>query len=158
MQKLTFEKTSKDKIAYFHTKIFGHRWMLNDSNKQVWINPASQTHRSMYEHKKQPLAPLPVFWNRMATNILLGIGILFVCLMTGVLGYHYTDNIPWLDALHNASMILSGMGPVVEIRSDAGKWFSSLYAIFSGVVFITNIGIILAPAVHRFFHKLHIED
>lgn len=49
------------------------------------------------------------------------------------------------------------MGPVVEIRSDAGKWFSSLYAIFSGVVFITNIGIILAPAVHRFFHKLHIE-
>jgi hypothetical protein len=112
----------------------------------------------MYEHKKQPLAPLSVFFGRIIKNTALGILILFICLMIGILGYHYTDNIPWLDALHNASMILSGMGPVVEIHSTGGKWFSSIYAIFSGVIFITNIGIILAPAVHRFFHKLHIEE
>lgn len=111
----------------------------------------------MYEHKKQPLAPLPVFFSRVVRNVAFGIFILFVCLMIGVIGYHYTDDIPWLDALHNASMILSGMGPVIEIHSDGGKWFSSLYAIFSGVIFITNIGIILAPVIHRFFHKLHIE-
>ena len=55
-------------------------------------------------------------------------------------------------------MILSGMGPVVEIKTVTGKWFSSFYALFSGVVFITNIGIILAPAMHRMFHRLHIED
>ena len=112
----------------------------------------------MYEHKKQPLAPLPVFFSRMVKNTALGILILFVCLLIGVFGYHYTDNIPWLDALHNASMILSGMGPVVVIRSNGGKWFSSFYAIFSGIIFITNIRIILAPALHRFFHKLHIEE
>jgi hypothetical protein len=83
---------------------------------------------------------------------------LFTCLIIGVLGYHYTANIPWLDAIHNSSMILSGMGPVVEIKTTTGKWFSSFYALFSGVVFITNIGIILAPAMHRMFHRLHIED
>ncbi|MFM2361636.1 MAG: hypothetical protein RLZZ316_538 [Bacteroidota bacterium] len=112
----------------------------------------------MYEHKKQPLANKKIYYQRFFNNSLVAIAILLVCLLLGVLGYHYTDDIAWLDALHNASMILSGMGPVVTIQSDAGKWFSSFYALFSGVVFITNIGIILAPAVHRFFHKLHLED
>ena len=84
--------------------------------------------------------------------------IMMVCLAIGVAGYHYTDNIPWLDSLHNASMILSGMGPVVEIKSNGGKLFSSLYALFSGIVFITNVGVILAPALHRIFHRLHVED
>jgi hypothetical protein len=112
----------------------------------------------MYEHRKQQLAPMPVFYQRILKNILLATGILFICLIIGVLGYHYTAGIPWLDAIHNASMILSGMGPVVTITTAAGKWFSSFYALFSGVVFITNIGIILAPAMHRMFHRLHIED
>ena len=79
-------------------------------------------------------------------------------LLIGLLGYHYTADITWLDALHNASMILSGMGPVVEIKTVSGKWFSSFYAIFSGVAFITNIGIVLAPVAHRFFHILHLEE
>jgi hypothetical protein len=50
------------------------------------------------------------------------------------------------------------MGPVVVIKSDGGKLFSSVYALFSGVVFITNVGIILAPAIHRLFHRLHVEE
>lgn len=112
----------------------------------------------MYEHKRQPLANKQTYYQRFLKNLLVAVTILTVCLLLGILGYHYTDNIEWLDALHNASMILSGMGPVVTIHSDAGKWFSSFYALFSGVVFITNIGIILAPAIHRLFHRLHLED
>lgn len=99
-----------------------------------------------------------VFYQRVLKNILLATLVLFVCLMIGILGYHFTADIPWLDSVHNASMILSGMGPVVEIKTVGGKWFSSFYALFSGVVFITNIGIILAPAMHRMFHRLHIAD
>jgi hypothetical protein len=112
----------------------------------------------MYEHRKQPLASKSTFYQRVVKNIVIAIIILAVCLAIGVLGYHYTAAIPWLDALHNASMILSGMGPVVEINTVSGKWFSSGYALFSGVVFITNVGVILAPAVHRIFHRLHIEE
>ena len=112
----------------------------------------------MYEHRKQKLAPMTVFYQRVLKNILLASLVLFICLVIGVSGYHYTANIPWLDAIHNSSMILSGMGPVVEIKTVTGKWFSSFYALFSGVVFITNIGIILAPAMHRIFHRLHLED
>ena len=112
----------------------------------------------MYEHKRQPLAPRSVYYQRIYRNLVLSILFLTICLGLGILGYHFFCNLPWIDALHNASMILSGMGPVAEIQTDDGKIFSSLYAIFSGVAFITNIGVLLAPAVHRFFHKLHVED
>lgn len=83
--------------------------------------------------------------------------IMILCLLIGVLGYHFMAGIGWLDSLHNASMILSGMGPVVNINTTVGKLFSSFYALFSGVIFITNIGFMLAPAIHRFFHRLHVQ-
>jgi hypothetical protein len=111
---------------------------------------------AMLESKHQPLAPFDVFKKRIIKSLLFGMSVLFICLMIGILGYHYTDGVPWIDSLHNASMILSGMGPVIEIKSTIGKLFSSFYALFSGVIFITNIGIILAPAIHRFFHRLHV--
>ncbi len=112
----------------------------------------------MYEHKTQPLVPMATFYKRILKNLLFASGVLLICLLIGITGYHYTANIPWLDSLHNASMILSGMGPVVEITTVSGKWFSSFYALFSGVAFITNIGIILAPAAHRLFHRLHLQE
>lgn len=112
----------------------------------------------MYESKDERLAPLPVFYGRVFRNLIVASAILTVCLVIGILGYHYTDGISWIDSLHNASMILSGMGPVVEIKSTGGKLFSSFYALFSGIAFITNIGIILAPAAHRLFHSLHLEE
>lgn len=112
----------------------------------------------MYEHKRKELAPMPVFYKRVLKNILLSFAIIFVSLLLGVFGYHFTANIPWLDSLHNASMILAGMGPVVEIKTVIGKWFSSFYALFCGVIFITNIGIILAPVAHRLFHRLNLQE
>ena len=111
----------------------------------------------MYEHKKQPLAPIGTFYQRVLKHILIALLVISVCLAIGITGYHYTANISWLDALHNASMILSGMGPVIDIKTVSGKWFSSAYALFSGVVFITNVGIILAPAIHRILHRLSLE-
>ncbi len=112
----------------------------------------------MYEHRKQPIAPKGKYYKRIARNLFIALAVMVVSLAIGVLGYHYTANIPWIDALHNASMILAGMGPVVEITNATGKYFSSAYALFSGVVFITNFGIILAPAMHRLFHKLNLEE
>lgn len=112
----------------------------------------------MFEKKHQPLAPASVYYRRAFRHTIIGILIIGICLFIGIAGYHYIDGIAWIDALHNASMILGGMGPVVEIKSDAGKIFSSAYALFSGVMFITTVGIMLAPAVHRFFHKMHVDE
>lgn len=112
----------------------------------------------MYEHRKQPLASKATFYQRILKNILIAFMIMAVCLVIGIAGYHFLAEAAWIDSFHNAAMILSGMGPVIEIQTIGGKIFSSAYALFSGVVFITNVGVILAPAVHRIFHRLHLDD
>lgn len=112
----------------------------------------------MYERKSQPLAPRTIFYRRMLYNISFACGILAICLLIGILGYHFTAQAGWIDSIHNASMILSGMGPVIEIKTNTGKLFSSAYALFSGIVFITNIGVILLPLMHRLFHHLHLQE
>ncbi|NOT51738.1 MAG: hypothetical protein HOP10_10740 [Chitinophagaceae bacterium] len=111
----------------------------------------------MFEHKKQPLASTATFYRRILRSIIIALFIIAACLAIGTTGYHYTAGMSWLDAFHNATMILSGMGLVDHIGSDSGKMFSSLYALFSGIAFITNIGIILAPALHRIYHRMHID-
>lgn len=112
----------------------------------------------MYEHKRQKLAPKKVFYQRLAWHFIFAGATILLSLLIGIIGYHYSDGVSWIDSLHNASMILSGMGPVIEIKSAIGKYFSSFYALFSGIVFITNIGILLAPAIHRLFHILHMDE
>ena len=112
----------------------------------------------MFERKSQPLAPTGVFLSRILKNIIIATLVMLFCLAIGILGYHYIAKFEWIDSLLNASMILSGMGPVGDFKNDAGKVFASAYALFSGVAFITNIGFLLAPAVHRMLHQLHLED
>lgn len=116
----------------------------------------------LYEHKSQPLLPLRLFYKRVLRNVLIATCVLAVCLFIGTVGYHQWANdkpkIGWVDAFHNASMILSGMGPVITINTNGGKIFSSFYALFSGVVFVTNIGVMLAPSIHRLFHRLHLQE
>jgi hypothetical protein len=112
----------------------------------------------IFENKHQRLAPKSVFYQRLMKSAVLAVLILSVSLLIGILGYHYIGHLKWIDAIHNASMILSGMGPVADITNVSGKLFSSAYALFSGVVFITNIGIFLSPVIHRFLHKLHIQE
>lgn len=115
----------------------------------------------MYEHKKQPLAPRSTFYSRVGRNLLWSILILIISLTVGTIGFHLTApaHYNWFDCFHNASMLLSGMGPViVDFDNNTGKLFSSFYALYSGIALITNIGLLMAPVVHRFFHKLHLEE
>ena len=78
-------------------------------------------------------------------------------LLIGVLGYHFLEGQSLIDALLNASMILGGMGPVNPMQTTAGKLFASVYALFSGVVFLVAVGVFLAPLIHRLFHKFHLD-
>ena len=119
----------------------------NLRNKKFW-----------FEHRNEPLLPRPLFLKRVLKHFAIGLLIIFVSLMIGVCGYHFLENIGWIDSLLNASMILGGMGPVNELHTDTGKIFASLYALFSGIVFLVTVGIILAPAVHRLLHSLHIDE
>lgn len=111
-----------------------------------------------FEHKNEPLLPRNLFVRRALNHLLLGISIIIVSLAIGILGYHFICNFSWIDSLLNASMILGGMGPVGELKTDWGKFFASMYALFSGIVFLVTVGIVIAPVVHRFLHTMHIEE
>ena len=78
-------------------------------------------------------------------------------LCLGICGYHYIENLRWVDALLNASMILSGMGPVDAMKTNTGKLFASFYALYSGLVLIGLVGLLLAPIFHRVLHSFHVE-
>jgi len=112
----------------------------------------------MYENKRQRVIPRQYFVRRMALSITLSAAIAAVALVVGVLGFHFIAAVPWIDALHNASMILGGMGPVAEMKTDAAKLFSSAYALFCGLVFIGVVAVMLAPVMHRVLHKFHIDE
>jgi len=112
----------------------------------------------MYEHHKQPLASQKTFVRRLGFNALLAVGILFVSLGIGVLGYHFLENLSWIDALLNASMILGGMGPVTPLQTPAGKIFASFYALYSGVVLLASVGVLATPIFHRFMHRFHLME
>ncbi len=99
-----------------------------------------------------------LFLRRLSRNIFFGFLIIIISLFIGMLGYRHFENMEWVDAFVNASMILSGMGPVATLATSAGKLFAGFYAIFSGVVFLVVIAIVFAPVVHHFFHRFHIDD
>lgn len=111
----------------------------------------------MYERRHQPLLPFDAFVRRLLRNAAIAGVTAAVALGIGILGYRLTENLPWIDALLNASMILGGMGPVNELHTVGGKLFASFYAIYSGAVFLLSIGTMMAPAVHRGLHWLQIE-
>ena len=112
----------------------------------------------MYERRGDKLLPPREFAIRVLQHggvVALVVG---PALIIGVIGYHTLVGLPWIDALLNASMILGGMGPVGELRSDGAKIFAALYALFAGLFFIAMLGLVLAPFLHRLAHRLHIED
>ena len=114
----------------------------------------------MYERKHEPLLQKQAFVRRLGYNILVALEALLVSLGLGIIGYHNLCHFSWIDSLLNASMILGGMGPVCPIDDEyiSGKIFASFYAIFSGIGFVGGISILLAPILHRIYHRFHIED
>lgn len=111
----------------------------------------------MFESRHEKLAPWPVFAKRMLRAVGVALAIVVPVLGIGILGYHWLDQLNWIDSLLEASMILGGMGPVNPLHNDAAKLFASFYALFSGLILIGVMGIILTPLVHRILHKFHIE-
>jgi hypothetical protein len=112
----------------------------------------------MFERRKQKLIPRHHFIRRVLKSILIALLVMCLSLFLGVAGYHYLENLPWVDSLLNASMILGGMGPVDPMKTTGGKLFASFYALYSGLVLIGLMGLLLAPVFHRVLHSFHEEQ
>jgi TM2 domain-containing membrane protein YozV len=97
------------------------------------------------------------FIKNLTKSFFIGIGLITISLLIGGFGYHYFGNLDWLSAYLNASMILTGMGPVDPMIEPSGKLFAIFYSLFSGVTFLIIAGIIFAPIYQRFLHKFHLD-
>jgi len=111
-----------------------------------------------FERRHDKLAPVPVFIKRLAVSIGMAVLVIAFVLFVGIAGYHWLAGFDWVESLLEASMILGGMGPVNQLPNAEAKVFASIYALFSGLVFIGIMGIVLAPVIHRMLHKFHLDE
>jgi hypothetical protein len=109
-----------------------------------------------------PMPSRATFFLRMARNGSIAVGVIGAGLLIGMLGYHQFGRLGWEDSFYYSSMILSGEGPPPDPLLSGESLirlhiFAGLYALFSGVTFITMVGVLFAPALHRFLHRFHLE-
>jgi hypothetical protein len=112
----------------------------------------------MYEERRHPLVSLRVFAARVSLHVSAAIALVGFSLLIGIMGYRELESLSWVDATLNAAMILGGMGPVSELKTDAGKLFAAAYALYSGIVFLVTVAIVFAPLIHRMLHRFHVDS
>ena len=109
------------------------------------------------EHRSQRVISRHKFAWRMMVAVGLWGGMTVVGLAIGMVGYSYFEGMSVADAYVNSAMILSGMGPLGELKTLGGKIFAGTYAIFSGLIIVIATGFVLAPVFHRVLHRFHVE-
>lgn len=112
----------------------------------------------MYEPHTHPPLPRMHFLRRMAFHAAAALGLLLGSLLIGMAGYRCFEALAWRDAFLNSAMLLGGMGPVDAPKTDGGKLFAGLYALYAGLVFIVAAGLVFVPVLHRLLHKFHWND
>jgi hypothetical protein len=110
-----------------------------------------------FERRGQPVASRWKFIARMFVAIGLWVLLTIAGLAIGIAGYAFFESMSFVDAYVNAAMILSGMGPVGDLKTTGGKLFAGSYAIFSGLIIVIATGFVLAPIFHRILHRFHVE-
>jgi len=112
----------------------------------------------MYEHRTSPLLSRRAFLHRLARHFAVAAVLVAGSLALGAAGYRWTTGMSWIDAVLNAAMILTGMGPVAQLSTAPAKLFATFYAIYSGVAFLGIAGLLIAPIAHRILHTLHVDE
>lgn len=112
----------------------------------------------MYESRALPPIPRALFIKRLLLHIAAAMVLMFGSLVSGMVGYEYFEGLSWRDAFLNSAMLLGGMGPVDPPRTDGGKLFAGIYALYSGLVFLVVVAMIFAPTLHRILHRFHWEE
>jgi hypothetical protein len=111
-----------------------------------------------WEQRGHAVLPMHAFLRRVVFNLTLGLAFIAISLLAGMAGYAYFEGLDGVDSFLNAAMILSGMGPVAEMHTEAGKLFAGAYALYSGLAVLAAAGLVFAPVLHRLLHHFHADD
>ena len=111
-----------------------------------------------FESSSDALISKRNFYTRVVRSFGASLLVVVFSLAIGSAGYAYFGELGWIDALLNAAMILTGMGPVYRMATSSGKLFATFYALYSGIAFLSMMAIMIAPILHRFLHRFHLEE
>jgi hypothetical protein len=154
--------TNKHILVIDVPKDAGHNYSyISKQEKQLSENIQGQQDlmkEMKLEHKKQKVIPISRFLIRLGRYGLFALLLIMLSVLLGTIGYHLLGQLGWIDSFQMACMILTGMGPVVEMPNDEAKIFSSLYALYSGIAFVSITAVFFAPIIHRLLHILHVEE
>jgi hypothetical protein len=120
-----------------------------------WARPGGTR---VYEHRGRRPITRRAFIGRLLWHLGIAALLGLFSLGLGMAGYMFWERLPWRDAFLNAAMLLGGMGPVDPLRTEGGKLFAGLYALYAGLVFLIVAGLFLAPLFHRILHRFHWEE
>lgn len=109
----------------------------------------------MYESKTQPPLTRIRFIQRVLLHSAAALALLVLSLLAGMAGYAHFEHPNWPDAFLNSAMLMGGMGPVDVPKTENGKLFAGLYALYAGLIFLIGAGVIFTPVIHRMLHKFH---
>ena len=112
---------------------------------------------TLFEHHQQPLVSKDIFLRRVMKCIWVAALLLVVSIFIGAAVYHYVEKLSWLEGILNSIMIMTGLGLVDTLHTNAAKIFTCFYAILTAIVFYLVLAIIFAPLIHRFLHSFHLE-
>jgi len=127
------------------------------SDKSNTKFPLPETTLTRFEHRGQKVISRHKFAWRMLVACSLWVTMTIIGLVVGMCGYAFFEGMSLIDAYVNAAMILSGMGPLGELKTTGGKIFAGSYAIMSGLFIVVASGFVLAPIFHRVLHRFHVE-
>ena len=111
----------------------------------------------MYEHKTEPPISDRLFVHRLVRQFLYAQLLVGVSIVGGMVGYHWTANMSWVDSFLNTTMLLGGMGPVGDLPNTRSKIFAGVFALYAGLVFLAVAILLLTPVFHRVLHRFHWE-
>ncbi len=65
----------------------------------------------MFERRTEKLLDVSAFFLRVVLHASAVLATVFFALGVGIIGYHQTEGLSWVDSFVNAAMILGGDGP-----------------------------------------------
>jgi len=110
----------------------------------------------MFEKRNEQLLSGRNFAKRLAICLTCSLLMIGVSLLIGIGGYCLFEQMSFLDAFHQASLLYCGVGGFSGAMTNSGKLFEGIFAIYSAVALFFPITILLAPIIHRFMHKFHL--
>lgn len=91
------------------------------------------------------------YWKWLFILIIFGI----VLLLIGILGYYLFNHHNWIDAIYDASMVMSGVGATDIPSSDTSRIFGAIYSLVTQLfyVIILTAFIAISLAEIKFFEN-----